>query len=92
MPTEAPAELSPTATPTPTPSTAAGTVEPTPDDKQRYPDDETDLRFEWGMLFDSVSLLLSYIWLFCGVLVFLTVPIIFIVLWVASRRRQQQQE
>lgn len=92
VPTETPAELSPTATPTPTPSTAAGTVEPTPDDSQRYPDDETDLRFEWGMLFDSVSLLLSYIWLFCGVLVFLTVPIIFIVLWVASKRRQQQQE
>lgn len=99
MPTETPAqpsatamptEPSPTATPSPTPTSVV--VEPTPDDKQRYPDGETDLKFEWGMLFDSVSLLLSYIWLFCGVLVFLTIPIIFIVLWVASKRRQQQQE
>lgn len=91
-PTALPTEPSPTATPSPTPTSEVATVEPTPDDKQRYPDGETDLRFEWGMLFDSVSLLLSYIWLFCGVLVFLTVPIIFIVLWVASKRRQQQQE
>lgn len=99
MPTETPAqpsatamptEPSPTATPSPTPTSVV--VEPTPDDKQRYPDGETDLKFEWGMLFDSVSLLLSYIWLFCGVFVFLTIPIIFIVLWVASKRRQQQQE
>ena len=88
MPTEVP----PTATLTPAPTDVVGTVEPTPDDKQRYPDGETDLKFEWGMLFDSVSLLLSYIWLFCGVLIFLTVPILFIVLWVASKRRQQQQE
>jgi outer membrane biosynthesis protein TonB len=101
IPTEASAEPSATAmptepppadTPSPTPTSAEATVEPTPDDKQRYPDGETDLKFEWGMLFDSVSLLLSYIWLFCGVLVFLTVPILFIVLWVASKRRQQQQE
>ncbi len=88
MPTELPA----TETPGPAPTIAEATVEPTPDDKQRYPEGETDLKFEWSMLFDSVSLLLSYIWLFCGVLVFLTVPIIFIVLWVASRRRHQQQE
>ena len=101
MPTESPAEpsatampteLPPTTTLTPVPTEGVGTVEPTPDDRQRYPDEETDLRFEWGMLFDSVSLLLSYIWLFCGVLIFLTVPILFIVLWVASKRRQQQQE
>jgi hypothetical protein len=85
-------DLPPTATLTPEPTDMVGTVEPTPDDKQRYPDGETDLKFEWGMLFDSVSLLLSYIWLFCGVLIFLTVPILFIVLWVASKRRQQQQE
>jgi hypothetical protein len=101
MPTESPAEpsatavsteLPPTATSSPVPTSVEGEGEPTPDDKQRYPDDETDLKFEWGMLFDSVSLLLSYIWLFCGVLIFLAVPILFVVLWVASKRREQQQE
>jgi hypothetical protein len=44
------------------------------------------------MLFDSVSLFLSYAWLCCGVLLFLAVPVVFIVLWVASRRRRQQEE
>jgi hypothetical protein len=101
MPIESPAEPTATALPTevpltatltPVPTEVVGTVEPTPDDRQRYPDEETELRFEWSMLFDSVSLLLSYIWLFCGVLIFLTVPILFIVLWVASKRRQEQQE
>lgn len=89
---EMPTELPPIATLTPAPTNAEGAVEPTPDERQRYPDGETELKFEWGMLFDSLSLLLSYLWLFCGVLVFLTVPTLFIVLWVASKRRQQQQE
>jgi hypothetical protein len=44
------------------------------------------------MLFDSVALFLSYAWLCCGGLVFLAVPLIFIVLWVASKRRQPQEE
>ena len=90
--TAVPTELAPTATVTPAPTEVPNTAEPTPNEKQRYPDGETELKFEWGMLFDSVSLLLSYIWLFCGVLIFLAVPISFIVLWVASKRREQQQE
>jgi hypothetical protein len=78
-----------TATPEPSPTSEA---EVTPDDRARYPEGESNLEFEWGMLFDSVSLFLSYAWLCCGVLIFLAVPVIFIVLWVASKRRQQQEE
>jgi hypothetical protein len=44
------------------------------------------------MLFDSVALLLSYLWLCCGGLLFLAVPLMFVILWVASRRRQEQEE
>jgi len=80
-----------TATPTPTGATATGEAEATPDDRARYPEGDSNLEFEWGMLFDSVSLFLSYAWLCCGVLVFLAVPVVFIVLWVASKRRQQQE-
>jgi heme/copper-type cytochrome/quinol oxidase subunit 2 len=64
----------------------------TVDERQRYSDEGTDLVFEWGTLFDSVALGVSYLWLCCGVIVFVLIPIIFIVLWVASRRRNQQQE
>jgi hypothetical protein len=44
------------------------------------------------MLFDSLALLLSYAWLCCGGLLFLAIPLVFVVLWVASKRRQQQEE
>jgi hypothetical protein len=88
--------LTPTATSTmemasPEPS-ATVEAEATPDDRARYAEGESNLKFEWGMLFDSVSLFLSYAWLCCGVLLFLAVPVVFIVLWVASRRRRQQEE
>jgi hypothetical protein len=93
--------LTPSATPTLTPTetmTAPATVEPTPTLEesgaggQRYPQDPSDLSFEWGMLFDSVALGLSYVWLGCGILVFVTIPVAFVVLWVASRRRRPPLE
>jgi len=104
VPTEPPtaipietASAEPTQTPgmdsTPTvTASATSEVEATPDDRARYPEGESNLQFEWGMLFDSVSLFLSYAWLCCGVLIFLAVPLVFIVLWVAGKRRQQQEE
>ena len=85
----------PTASPTPIPSqtpvpSATAAAEPTGD--PRYSDGESDLTFDWGMLVDSVALGLSYMWLCCGGLILLGIPVLFIVLWVASNRRRQAQE
>jgi hypothetical protein len=79
-----------TVPPSPTSTTVEATA--TPDERQRYAEEDSNLRFEWGMLFDSVALGLSYAWLCCGVLVLVAVPIVFLILWVAHRRRQQQRE
>jgi hypothetical protein len=43
------------------------------------------------MLFDSVALAVSYLWLCCGVFVLLGIPLFFLILWIAGKRRQQQQ-
>jgi hypothetical protein len=91
MATLTPTVTSTTETAVPEPS-ATVEAEATPDDRARYTEGESNLKFEWGMLFDSVSLFLSYAWLCCGVLVFVAVPVVFIVLWVASRRRRQQEQ
>jgi hypothetical protein len=61
-------------------------------DRQRYAEGESDLKFEWPMLFDSLALGLSYAWLCCGVLILVGIPLIFIVLWVASRSRRGTEE
>lgn len=84
--------LPPTDTPTALPSDEAGGAEPTPDESQRYADEDTNLKFEWSMLFDSLSLFLSYLWLFCGVLVFLAIPLVFAALWLASKRRRPPED
>ncbi len=91
-PTLTPTELAPTSTPSPSPTSEAGEPEPTEDESQRYADQDVDLEYEWSMLFDSVALGVSYLWLCCGVLVFLGIPVFFIVLWVASNRRKQGGE
>lgn len=95
---------SPTPTVTPTQMLPAGEVSPTlqpaegeadaaaGQERQRYATGESGLEFEWGMLFDAVALGLSYTWLCCGVFVVLGVPLFFLVLWVASRVRQQRAE
>lgn len=62
------------------------------EERQRYPQGESGFRFEWGMLFDSVALALSYGWLCCGAFVVLGVPLFFIALWVASTVRRQRSE
>ena len=57
----------------------------------RYAED-ANLAFDWGMLFDSVALGVSYLWLCCGVLFLFAVPVGFVVLWVVSKRREAQEE
>jgi hypothetical protein len=95
LPTET-ATLTPTVPPptgTPVaPPTGEPTVEPTSSQSERYADENTGLKFEWGRLFDSAALFLSYVWLCCGVFVFLAIPIAFVVLWQANKRRQQGGE
>ena len=91
----------PTATPVPTetpvvptqtlaPQVATSTPVPAEQDgTDRYVQEDSNLLFDWTMLFDSVALGLSYAWLCCGVLILLGVPIFFVVLWSAARRREQ---
>jgi hypothetical protein len=81
-------EAEPTETATPAPTVTPAEPTPTPDERQRYAEEESNLEFEWGMLFDSVSLLMARLWLCCGVLIFLAIPVLFVVLWAASKRRQ----
>jgi hypothetical protein len=81
--------LPPTNTPA-APPTIEPSAEPTGAQAERYPDENTGLKFDWNMLFDSTALFLSRLWLCCGVLVFLAIPVAFVVLWVASKRRQQR--
>jgi hypothetical protein len=91
------ATLEPPPTDTPVASATSETVEPeaTVDENLRYPEGESNLRFEWGMLFDSMALFFSYVWLCCGILLFIAVPLFFFVLWRASdrgRENDQQEE
>jgi len=60
--------------------------------RDRYPDEESNLEFEWAMLFDSMALGLSYVWLCCGVFFMLLLPLGFLALWVAGRRRRRRLE
>lgn len=77
-----------TSTLLPPPTTAAVPV-PAPTESLRYPDSDSGLSFDWGMLFDSVALGASYLWLCCGILLLFAIPVVFAVLWVASQRRKQ---
>jgi hypothetical protein len=83
------ATVVPSATPLSSPSP---TLDETPVDSGRYPGEDPTLRFDWGMLFDSVALGVSYVWLCCGVLLLLSIPVVFVILWVVSKRRKEQEE
>ena len=93
-PVASPVPTKPSPTDTPVASATSETAEPeaTADESQRYPEGESDLRFEWGMLFDSMSLLFSYIWLCCGILLFIAVPLFFFILWRVSAARKEEAE
>jgi len=84
-------QTEPPPTDTPVASATSETAEPeaTPDESQRYPEGESNLRFEWGMLFDSAALFFSYVWLCCGILLFIAIPFLFFILWRTSTSRQE---
>jgi cytoskeletal protein RodZ len=87
-----PTEVPPTTAPTASPIDEGAEPEPTEDEVQHYADENADLTFEWGMLFDSVALGASAVWLCCGVLVVLGIPVFFFALWVVGKRRRQDEE
>ncbi len=96
-PTDAPAAtpvVTPTATLTPTvplpsPPPATPVLEEN-DESQRYTED-AELDFNLGMLFDSLALGVSYAWLCCGIIFLLIVPLGFVALWTASKRRRERE-
>jgi hypothetical protein len=105
VPTETPTQT-PLATPTYT-SVPTGTLVPasatpvlsptvefeaTPAGAERYPTEDTSLKFDWGVLFDSLALGISYAWLCCGILLFVSIPVVFVIVWVVSKRRQEQEQ
>jgi hypothetical protein len=83
-----------TLTPTETLATATPALSATveADESGRYASEDATLRFDWGMLFDTVALGLSYLWLCCGILLFLSIPVVFVLLSVASKRKRQEEE
>jgi hypothetical protein len=98
-PTQSPPTPEPTASWTPTPSP---TVSPEPistaqtgtssKTRQHYVRGDSNITFQWGMLVDSLALGISYAWLFAGILVGVGLPILFVVLWVKTKRRRSAQE
>ncbi len=81
-------EPSPTATEQLYESAAEEDAEP----PSRYPDDDSNLVFDWGTLFDSLALGLSYAWLCCGVILTIGLPLLFVALWSRGRREQETEE
>jgi heme exporter protein D len=76
---------------TPAPSSTPSEDSET-EDSERYAEEDSNLQFEWGELFDAVALGASYAWLCCGVITVLSIPVLFVILSVASRRRQQKED
>jgi hypothetical protein len=89
-PTAPPTEAPPTATLVPSPTSDAGEPE-AEQEPQRYADEDANFVFDWSMLVDTVALGASYIWLCCGVLLLVGLPVLFIALWVVSKRRKEQK-
>ena len=86
----APTELPVTETPATAPLSETAEPQMTADEDLRYPEGESNLRFEWGMLFDSLALFFSYAWLFCGILLFISVPLFFFLVWRSSAQRREE--
>jgi hypothetical protein len=91
-PSPTPTQGTPSVPPTASPASTIAAATATTDPSQRYPEEDTGLRFDWGMLFDSVALGASYVWLCCGILLLVGIPAVFVALWAASKRRAEQEE
>jgi len=56
------------------------------DGSQRYPEGDANLRFSWRTLIDSLALAVSYLWLACGIVVFLLFVSLLVFRWLKGRR------
>ena len=79
----------PTATPLPTDTPQAETSAAA---RRHYVRGDSNVTFQWGMLIDSLALGISWAWLVLGILIGAGLPILFLVLWVKTRRRRPAQE
>jgi len=78
------ATWSPTALPEPTPGAE---VTPSEGAEPRYPVGQADLKFRWRTLIDSIALGVSYLWLVCGIALFVLLGVAFAWAWLRGRRR-----
>ena len=102
VPTETPqppptSEPTATRTATPSPTVSAEPITTaqagaSSDSRRHYVRGDSNVTFDWGMLIDSLALGISYVWLVIGILVGVGLPILFVVLWVRTRRRRSAQE
>jgi len=98
-PTQPPPTQEPTATWTPAPQPTA-TPEPvsttqtevSSQTRRHYVRGDSNVVIQWGMLIDSLALGISYAWLAIGVLIGVGLPILFVVLWVRTRRNGSARE
>jgi len=104
-PTDTPAPTAAPTQPPPTPEPAASwTPTPLPEPintaqtgassqtRRHYVRGDSNVVFQWGMLVDSLALGISYAWLAGGILVGVGLPILFVVLWIRTRRRRPARE
>ena len=77
------ATWSPTASPEPSPGAA---VTPSEGSGPRYPAEQANLRFSWRALIDSIALGVSYIWLVCGITLFVLLGLALVWAWLRGRR------
>jgi len=98
-PTQPPPTPTPTASWTPTPPPTASpepvnTAQTGASSKTRrhYVRGDSNVVIQWGLLVDSLALGISWAWLVVGVLVGVGLPILFVLLWVRTRRRRPAQE
>jgi hypothetical protein len=92
-PTQAPVPAISTEPPPVPPATEppALVASPPPAEEERYPQEAANLRFDWRMLFDSAALGIAYLWLACGLVLFLVVSAVFAYLWWSGARRRQRE-
>jgi len=79
--------VTPTAAPTASPKPAPATGFPEgPGEDARYPEEQAGLRFGWRTLVDALALGVSYLWLACGIALF--VLLVLLLLWLLLRGRR----
>jgi cytoskeletal protein RodZ len=82
----------PTALPNASPlPTALATSAAASAGSQRYPESEADLRFSWRTLIDSLAVAFSYVWLACGIVVFVLFLCVLVLRWLRGRRSTRAQ-